>query len=88
MSHARTRRRQAAKEAARILGLCQLFETMMDLPKRFPRWCYDLKQLSCELGSPKYQPQIEGAHNALANARWSRDLYAFLMAYKREQNER
>jgi hypothetical protein len=59
--------------------LCQLFGTMMDLPERFPKWCYDLKQLSVDVGSPKHPPDPKDEHNALADARWNRDLYHLLM---------
>ena len=62
--------------------LCQLFGTMIDLPKHFPMWCYDLKQLSVDVGSPKHPPDPKDEHNALADARWNRDLYAFLMSKK------
>ncbi len=61
---------------------CQLFGTMMDLPKGFPMFCLDLKQLSCDLGSPMHPPDPGGEHNALVDARWNRDLYAFLKAYE------
>jgi len=64
------------------VALCQLFGTMMDLPPGFPRWCRDLKQLSVDVGSPKHPADPAGEHNALVDARWNRDLYAFLMALK------
>jgi hypothetical protein len=62
--------------------LCQLFGTMMNLPKHFPMYTRDLKQLSVDVGSPKHPPQANGEHNALEDARWNRDLYGFLMASK------
>jgi hypothetical protein len=61
--------------------LCQLFGTMMDLPQHFPMFCMDLKQLSVEIGSPEHPEQEVGEHNALADARWNRDLYAFLRSF-------
>lgn len=61
--------------------LCQLFGTMMDLPSFFPKFCMDLKQLSVDVGSPKHSIS-NGEHNALADARWNRDLYQFLMNKK------
>jgi hypothetical protein len=60
------------------VALCQLYGTMMGLPEGFPMFCRDLKQLSCDVGSPKHPPGPIGEHNALADARWNRDLYAFL----------
>jgi hypothetical protein len=61
------------------VALCQLFGTMMDLPKGFPMFCRDLNQLSIDRGSPKHPPDPVGGHNALVDARWNRDLYAFLI---------
>lgn len=60
--------------------ICQLFGTMMQLPKHFPRFCRDLKQLSVDVGSPNHPPDPKDEHNAIADARWNRDLYAFLMS--------
>jgi len=59
--------------------LCQLFGTMMGLPKHFPKFCMDLKQLSVSLGSPRHPKQEGTEHNALEDARWNRDLHAFLL---------
>ena len=60
------------------VALCQLFGTMMDLPKGWPKYCRDLKQLSVSVGSPQHPPQLSGVHDALADARWNRELYEFL----------
>ena len=62
------------------VAICQLYGTMMGLPNHFPRYCLDLKQLSWMLGNPKHPPDPRGEHNALVDARWNRDLYAFLRA--------
>jgi hypothetical protein len=56
----------------------QIFGTMMDLPKGWPKYCRDLKQWCDDLGNPKLPEQGKGEHNALADARWNRDVYAFL----------
>jgi hypothetical protein len=64
------------------VALCQLFGTMMDLPTGFPKFCRDLKQLSVDVGSPKHLADPTDEHNALADARWNRDLYAFLMTHR------
>lgn len=45
----------------------------------FPMFCMDLKQLSIHKGSPKNPPDLEGEHNALADARWNRDLHSMLV---------
>jgi hypothetical protein len=64
------------------VALCQLFGTMMDLPKGFPMFCRDLKQLSVDVGSPKHPKDPAGEHNALADALWNQALYAQLSALK------
>lgn len=56
----------------------QVFGTMMDLPKGFPMFCMDLKQWAVMLGDPKLPPQSSTEHHALEDARWNRDVYAFL----------
>lgn len=62
--------------------ICQLYGTMMNLPKHFPEHCLDLKQLSWMLGDPRHEKQDEAtAHNALEDARWNRDLFKFLRLY-------
>lgn len=85
---------------------CSLFGTMMDLPKGFPRYCRDLKQMldgrvewflrhrhlrSGEtyvssfadqldiLKSNLLYPKETNEHNALADARWNKKLYEFLL---------
>jgi 3' exoribonuclease, RNase T-like len=60
------------------VALCQLFGTMIDLPKGFPMFAMDLKQLSVMRGSPKHPPQCSQEHHALADARWNRELHKFL----------
>jgi hypothetical protein len=57
---------------------CQLFGTMMDLPKGFPMYCRDIKQLCDDLGNPKLPEQGKGEHHALADARWNKQAYEFL----------
>lgn len=60
------------------VALCQLYGTMMDLPKGWPMYCRDLKQWCDELGNPELPKQGKGEHNALADARWTKDAWAFL----------
>jgi hypothetical protein len=57
---------------------CQIFGTMMDLPKGFPMYCRDIKQLCDEKGNPKLPEQGKGEHNALADARWNKIAWEFL----------
>jgi hypothetical protein len=60
--------------------LCQLFGTMMDIPKGWPMYCRDIKQLADALGTPKLPEQGKGEHHALADARWNRRAYEFLVS--------
>lgn len=65
--------------------LCQLFGTMMDLPKGWPMYCRDIKQLCDSLGNPKLPEQTGKAHDALADAMWNRQAYDFLEVYRSMQ---
>lgn len=60
------------------VALCQLFGRMIDLPKNFPMFTNDIKQLHKRAGSPKMPPQPEGLHNALADARQNWFKYNYL----------
>lgn len=57
---------------------CQIFGTMMNLPKGFPMYCRDIKQLCDEMGNPKLPEQVQEEHNALADARWNKIAWEFL----------
>lgn len=57
--------------------LCQLYGRMIDLPKGWPMYCRDLKQLADDRGNPKL-PKQEVEHNALEDARWNRDMFTLL----------
>jgi hypothetical protein len=63
------------------VALCQLFGRMIDLPKGWPMYCRDLKQLAVMLGNPKLPEQGKGEHHALADARWNREAHSFLVGY-------
>lgn len=61
---------------------CWLFGTMMELPKNFPMYCNDIKQLCNSLGNPQL-PKMEGQdHNALDDAKHHKKCYEFLMEIK------
>lgn len=64
---------------------CQMFGTMMDLPKGFPMYCRDVKQLCDELGNPELPKQGKGEHNALADARWNKVAFDFLQGLAAKQ---
>lgn len=65
------------------VALCQLFGTMMDLPKGWPMYCRDVKQLCDDLGNPKLPEQTSTEHHALADAHWTREAWTFLQTYQR-----
>ena len=59
---------------------CWLFGRMIDLPKGFPYFCMDLKQMMVEKGLGaewKYNncPDPEEEHNAFVDAKWNKSLY-------------
>jgi len=63
--------------------LCQLFGTMMDLPKGWPMYCRDVKQLCDSVGNPTLKKQNdELAHNALSDAVWTKEAWEYLTGLK------
>lgn len=66
----------------------QLFGRMIDLPKGWPRYCFDVKQWSDMMGNPHWPRQESGEHNALADAYQVRHVFDFLSAYDRERRRR
>jgi hypothetical protein len=61
--------------------LCQLYGTMMDLPKGWPMYCRDLKQWCDQLGHTKLPEQTGDEHHALEDARWVQMAWYFLNSY-------
>ena len=59
------------------VAFCQLFGKMIDLPKGFPMYCLDLKQLAFHLGNPEL-PKQTTEHHALLDARWNKEAFEFL----------
>jgi hypothetical protein len=60
------------------VAFCQLFGTMMDLPKGFPMYCRDIKQWADQLGNPTLpKPEVE-IHHALADAQNVEEMWKFL----------
>ena len=60
--------------------LCQLYGTMMDLPKGWPMFCRDVIQECKRLGNPAL-PKMQGTtHNALDDAIWCRQAWGFLVS--------
>ncbi len=60
------------------VAFCQLFGTMMDLPKGFPMYTMDIKQWCKMLGDPRLPEQGKGEHNALQDAKWNKRAWEFL----------
>jgi hypothetical protein len=61
------------------VALCQIFGTMMDLPKGWPMYCRDIKQLCDSMGNPHLPAQTSTEHHALADARWNKEAWEYLM---------
>ena len=62
------------------IALVTLYGTMMDLPKHFPQFTHDLKQLMEDNGlsqtwKRKECPEPAGKHNALVDAQWNFKLF-------------
>lgn len=60
--------------------LCRLYGGMLRLPHGWPKYCYDLKQISMLLGDIRFREPVEGKHNALQDALWIRDSFLFLQS--------
>lgn len=58
------------------VAFCQLFGPMVRLPKGFPMWCRDIKQLCVSLGDPKLPDS--GIHHALNDAKHVKAMYDYL----------
>jgi len=62
--------------------LCQLYGRMIDLPKGWPMFCRDVKQLCVDLGNPTLPQQTSTEHHALQDAIWTRQAWDFLQIKK------
>lgn len=58
--------------------ICQLYGTMLELPRGWPRYINDLRQFSHRLGNPKVPQQSTTQHFALEDAQWNKQVYDFL----------
>lgn len=58
--------------------LCQLYGTMMQLPKGWPMFCRDLGQALDGVPREEVPQQGKGEHHALSDARWVRDTHLWL----------
>lgn len=60
------------------VALCQLYGTMMDIPKGWPMFVMDVKHECMVAGNPRLPPSAGKAHNALDDALWTQDMWFFL----------
>lgn len=65
----------------------RIFGRMIDLPKTFPMWVIDLKQMMWERGlttewKRENLPDPIGEHNALVDALWNQQLYNLIIQHK------
>ena len=60
------------------VALVGLFGGLEELPFHFPQLCLDIKQWAIEPGDPELPHQKESRHHALADARWTKEAWAFL----------
>ncbi len=68
------------------VAFCWIFGAMMDLPKNFPMYCKDIKQLCDSLGNPKLPEQdSKEEHNALNDARHNKIMYEYLIKMENEK---
>ena len=69
---------------------CWIFGRMIDLPKGFPMYCKDLKQIMDDYGLDKDWKRINcpdpaGEHNALIDAKWNATLYSRIALEKQKR---
>jgi hypothetical protein len=59
---------------------CQIFGSMIDLPKGWPMYCRDLKQWADEIGLDKkaYPAKPVHEHHAIADAEWNKMFWGIL----------
>ena len=67
------------------VAFCQLFGRMIDLPKGWPMYCRDVKQLCDDLGNPDLPKQTTPEHHALNDAIWTKEAYDYLQSLREKQ---
>lgn len=60
---------------------CKLFGNTSNLPNNYPKFAYDVKQLSYLLNKPYIPRQHTLQHHALEDAKWTKDSWEFLNNY-------
>lgn len=63
------------------VAICQLYGPMVDKPEGWPSYCRDLQQELDRhgLSDDEVPPHPGTAHDALADARWHRDIHLWLL---------
>ena len=72
--------------------LCSLFGRMIDLPKGFPMYCRDLKQMMDERGlsdqwKDQHCPKPDNLHSAIEDAKWNMRLYDAVISSPANQTD-
>lgn len=57
---------------------CQIFGCMVDLPKGWPMYCRDIKQLCDDIGNPPLPDHGHCEHDAMNDAMWNREVFGKL----------
>jgi len=71
------------------VAFSQLFGRMIDLPKGWPHFCLDVKQLAVSMGDPRLPAQITPPHQAMNDAIWTSEAWWWLHDLQTElRNER
>ena len=66
--------------------LCQLFGPMINLPKGWPMYARDLKQLVDMLGNPRLPKQLTAEHHAINDAMLVKEAWHWAFAEWERQN--
>jgi hypothetical protein len=65
------------------VALCQLFGPMVNLPRTWPMFCFDVEQMRQVDNIPEVACYVEGeCHNALHDARDCKARYDYFIAYR------
>jgi len=70
------------------LCLCQLYGRMLDTPFGWPHFVFDVQVLRSLLGVGWRLDQVSTEHNALNDAKWTRDYFNALMKYQQQMRDR
>lgn len=60
------------------VAFCQLFGSMVELPKGFPMYCRDIKQWADDLGGIRIPKPEREIHHSLVDALWVKEAHLFL----------